>query len=161
MKLTQTEMRIVEMYRRGARPREIAEILGVSINTVYKALSKARRVLGDVEPRGNGAPEARPVPIHATPVGVSQVVLAVNAEVNVSAGTHQSTRQLADPCQQVAAELLSAIRRLEGELAELKKMVASLSRPAQAPVQERQQPGRVPEFLMSNLWVDVLRSRKP
>ena len=156
MKLTQTEVRIVEMYRRGARPREIAEALGVSINTVYKALSKARRGLGDVEPREDGATtEAKPT-LTSAQMGVAQVVLAVNAEISVA-----SARQSADPCQQTLAELLSAMRRLEGELAELRRLVLSLAKPAQLPAQERPQLGRVPEFLMSNLWVDVLRSRKP
>jgi hypothetical protein len=44
MRLTETERRVAEMYARGLRPREIAERLGISINTVYKALSKARKL---------------------------------------------------------------------------------------------------------------------
>jgi transposase len=44
MRLTETERRVAEMYARGLRPREIAEKLGISINTVYKALSKARKL---------------------------------------------------------------------------------------------------------------------
>ncbi|MFN7106018.1 MAG: helix-turn-helix transcriptional regulator, partial [Pyrobaculum sp.] len=43
VRLTKTEKKIAELYATGMRPREIAEHLGLSINTVYKALSKARR----------------------------------------------------------------------------------------------------------------------
>jgi hypothetical protein len=44
MRLTETERKVAELYARGLRPREIAERLGISINTVYKALSKARKL---------------------------------------------------------------------------------------------------------------------
>jgi len=43
VKLTATEQRVVELYNNGLRPRDIANRLGISINTVYKALSKYRR----------------------------------------------------------------------------------------------------------------------
>ncbi|MEM1598252.1 MAG: sigma factor-like helix-turn-helix DNA-binding protein [Pyrobaculum sp.] len=49
VKLTDTERRVAELYSKGLRPREIAERLGISINTVYKALSKARKVGNIVE----------------------------------------------------------------------------------------------------------------
>ncbi len=42
-RLTRTELAVGELYMRGMKPREIAQRLGISINTVYKAISKYRK----------------------------------------------------------------------------------------------------------------------
>ncbi len=44
-RLTRTELAVGELYSRGMKPREIARALGISINTVYKAISKYRKYL--------------------------------------------------------------------------------------------------------------------
>ncbi|MCC6021359.1 MAG: helix-turn-helix domain-containing protein [Thermoproteaceae archaeon] len=40
--LTDLELTIVRLYRCGMTPREIASALGVSVRTVYSAVSRAR-----------------------------------------------------------------------------------------------------------------------
>ncbi len=49
MKLTKTEREVAQLYQGGMKPREIAQKLGISINTVYKALSKARRAMEETQ----------------------------------------------------------------------------------------------------------------
>ena len=149
MKLTQTEQRIVELYRRGMKPREIAESLGVSVNTVYKALSKARRILGELEPPR----EDKQSDLH---IGAPRLQLAVLATVNttLTLTNGNGAAQRESPCPQMG-EILEAIRRLEAEIAELKRMLRQQPAQAQA-VSERIKP---PDYIGANLWVDILRRR--
>jgi len=55
IKLSKTEIEVGKLYfEQGKKPKEIAEILGLSINTVYKAISKYRSAfLKDQNSRNN------------------------------------------------------------------------------------------------------------
>jgi len=166
VKLTQTEQRVVELYRRGVRPREIAEVLGISINTVYKALSKARKALGDVEPpreavRGNGAigqttaAQASPPPRMFAVTTVSTTVTLTPPSTGmgiVSSGN--SVARVEQPCPQLG-ELLEAVRRLEAEVAELKRMIRQQPPPQPQPSERP----KLPDYIGANLWIDILRRR--
>jgi len=44
-RLTETEKAIVRLHQQGLKPKEIAEKLGCSVKTVYKALSKYRKLV--------------------------------------------------------------------------------------------------------------------
>ncbi|NPA69992.1 MAG: sigma-70 family RNA polymerase sigma factor [Crenarchaeota archaeon] len=50
VKLSKTEIEVGKLYfEHGKKPKEIAELLGLSINTVYKAISKYRSYMRELE----------------------------------------------------------------------------------------------------------------
>ncbi len=50
VKLSKTEIEVGKLYfEHGKKPKEIAELLGLSINTVYKAISKYRSYIRELE----------------------------------------------------------------------------------------------------------------
>jgi len=50
VKLSKTEIEVGKLYfEQGKKPKEIAELLGLSINTVYKAISKYRSYIRELE----------------------------------------------------------------------------------------------------------------
>jgi len=54
VKLSKTEIEVGKLYfEQGKKPKEIAELLGLSINTVYKAISKYRSYIKELERKGS------------------------------------------------------------------------------------------------------------
>lgn len=142
VRLTETERRVAELYGRGMRPREIAEALGISINTVYKALSKARRAAEE-----EAAPPARPEQ------GTSTYSYTLSVMVVPAA--------LGQPPAHVGLE--EQLRRLEELLARLESLLrhAQVPQAPTPPPAEARPPGNghMPEHLRKNVWVSLIRSR--
>lgn len=146
VKLTATEQRVVELYASGLRPREIANKLGISVNTVYKALSKHRR-LAEAEPQAESSANdqtIRQVHYYAVVLPISSTPVLYN---------------FAAP-QAPQVDLLPLIKRLEDALSRLEKLLEGklvVERPAV--VAEGAPGGELPDFLKKNAWVKLLRGR--
>jgi len=151
VKLTDTERRVAELYSKGLRPREIAEALGISINTVYKALSKARRAYSLAEE----APASLP--------------LSASFSVNVYLYPPASF-------QPVAVSSSGAVAIYDAYDAIMKKLEKILSllegrqeAPRRWPVREEPRPqreevrlggdGHMPEPLRRNVWISIIRNK--
>ncbi len=60
VKLSKTELEVGKLYfEQGKKPKEIAELLGLSINTVYKAISKYRSYIRELEKRNEKESSSR------------------------------------------------------------------------------------------------------
>lgn len=143
MKLTATEQRVVELYASGLRPREIANKLGISVNTVYKALSKHRKLTEPSAPVEDQTPQQ----IH----NYYAVVLPTPS---------MSVLYSFAPPQIPQADLLPLLKRLEDALSKLERLLEGkqvVERPTA--VAETVPSGEVPEFLKRNAWVKLLRGR--
>jgi len=142
-KLSSTEVKVYELYKSGLRPRDISQRMGISINTVYKAISKARKLLGDSEKREG---------FNGGSVGFD-IVLTISIPPN-------------GPTPSPGVDLVHLIQRLEGaylellrEVREVKKLMAArVVRESPKLVEEVVE--EVPSFIRDNLWVDVIRSRR-
>lgn len=154
VKLTQTEQRVVELYSAGLKPREIANRLGISVNTVYKALSKHRRI----SEASAEAPQSRPSAGYyavVTPLYSSSVVYTAVYAPQPSAAEYD--------------ELKALVKRLGDLLDKLEKLVgggSSLGAPRRTPVSvgasasagpEDGDGSGLPDFIRRNIWVKVLR----
>ncbi|MEZ0247927.1 MAG: sigma factor-like helix-turn-helix DNA-binding protein [Thermoproteus sp.] len=141
MRLTATEQRVVELYNNGLKPREIANRLGISINTVYKALSKHRRI-AEVEEevredsRHQSSYYAVVLPIWNTPVVYNFAV--------------QDMAQF--------EELSRLVKRLEDVLERLEKLVDGHSIEHKVAV-EGSKTAPAPDFIKQNAWVKLLRGK--
>lgn len=137
MRLTETEKKVAELHGRGLRPREIAETLGISINTVYKALSKARRAMGE----------------------------DAGGRLEVASGAYSYTLSVtvipAAQGQPAASSLEGQLRRLEELMARLEALLTRLP-PSYAPSAGEAGPrdnGHMPEHLKKNIWVSLIRNK--
>jgi len=152
VKLTDTEKKVAELYSKGLRPREIAEALGISINTVYKALSKARRAYSVTE-------EAH----------TSAFPLSVSFSVNIYLYPPASF-------QPVAVSSSSAVAIYNAYDAIMKKLEKILSYLEQWQEASRRWPmreesraqreevrlggdGHMPEPLRRNVWISIIRNK--
>ncbi|MEL9990966.1 MAG: sigma factor-like helix-turn-helix DNA-binding protein [Thermoproteus sp.] len=142
MKLTATEQRVVELYNNGLKPREIANKLGISINTVYKALSKHRRIAELSEEIREGPPHqdssyyAVVLPIWNTPV----------------------VYNFAIPNAAQFEELSRLVKRLEDILERLEKLADGRQAEHKVAIEEpRTAPP--PDFIKQNAWVRLLRGK--
>jgi hypothetical protein len=161
MRLTETERRVAELYARGLRPREIAERLGISINTVYKALSKARKLAAIAD---KPSPET---PHHY--VFVTSVYTYSTSPVSSSVSV------VADGATVVVQDLYGAILRKLDEVLSLLKEKRQSKSPLDAvpvtaqrddassrsgsPLLEEDRNGHMPEALKRNIWISLLRSK--
>jgi predicted DNA-binding transcriptional regulator AlpA len=154
MRLTETERKVAEMYARGLRPREIAERLGISINTVYKALSKARKVVAIAD---TPSPET---PHHY--VFVTSVYTYSTSLVPFSVSI------VADRAAVVVQDLYGVVLRKLDEVISLLKekrqnkysldAVPGTTQQDGAHVEEDRN-GHMPEALRKNVWISLLRSK--
>lgn len=155
VRLTETERRVAEMYSRGLRPREIAEKLGISINTVYKALSKARRYMEVVEAPSAGTSHyyAFNASVYTYPTGpvASPVSVVVDKAVVVQDLYGAVLRKL--------DEILSLLKE-EKRNRDAKERAPGAAQQidAGAPPKEDHD-GHMPEALKKNVWISLLRSK--
>ncbi|CCC82266.1 helix-turn-helix domain-containing protein [Thermoproteus tenax] len=156
MKLTATEQRIVQLYSEGLKPREIANRLGISINTVYKALSKHRRI----SELAQGISEEAQIPQGDAYYAVVTPIYSVSALYSY----------IPAPSLQYIDEIKSLIKRLEDILEKLEKLDVNaatqlyskspeLHRNATDKVTDNAMAADGPDFLRQNVWVRLLRGR--
>jgi len=163
VKLTATEKKVVELYSKGLRPREIAQALGISINTVYKALSKARKAYSLTEE------------VHASAFPPS-ISLSVNVYLYPS-----TSFQPAAVSSSSAVAIYNAydaiMRKLEKILSYLEQWQETLRR---WPMRDEPRPqreamreefraqreevrlggdGHMPELLRRNVWISIIRNK--
>ncbi|ABL87710.1 Bacterio-opsin activator, HTH domain protein [Pyrobaculum islandicum DSM 4184] len=151
MKLTATEKKVAELYSRGLRPREIAETLGISINTVYKALSKARKTLEVVEPPANHYIFSFPIytysiNISATPVSIS------------SSGAFL-VQNLHDMILKKLDEILALLSSERREPRTAQNNTTSNQTYVRLEGEGRNGNGHMPELLKKNIWISLLRNK--
>jgi hypothetical protein len=159
MRLTETERKVAELYARGLRPREIAERLGISINTVYKALSKARKLAAIAD---KPSPET---PHH--------YVFVTSVYTYSTSSVSSSVSIVADRAAVVVQDLYGVVlRKLDEVLSLLKRqnkgspdVVPATARRDDThshgglPLVEEGRNGHIPETLKRNIWISLLRSK--
>lgn len=148
VKLTATEQRVVELYNNGLRPRDIANRLGISINTVYKALSKYRRFS---ESQDGGDDEG----------GFPQQSYSYYAVVMPMPSSSLVYSFAASPPTPRTDGLEPLVKRLEYVLERLEKLLdgrqTAEGKAVEAPVPAE----GAPDFIRRNAWVKLLRGRSP
>jgi transcriptional regulator with XRE-family HTH domain len=164
MKLTETERKVAELYARGLRPREIAERLGISINTVYKALSKARKLAAIADKPSLETPH--------------RYVFVTSVYTYSTSSVSSSVSIVADRAAVVVQDLYGVVLRKLDEVLSLLKRQNKVSpdvAPATArrddthshsghnvsytPLVEEGRNGHMPEALKRNIWISLLRSK--
>ena len=146
VKLTATEQRVVELYNNGLRPRDIANRLGISINTVYKALSKYRRFS---EPQDGGDDEG----------GIPQQSYSYYAVVMPMPSSSLVYSFAASPPTPRTDGLEPLVKRLEYVLERLEKLLDG-RQTAEGKAVEAPGPAEgAPDFIRRNAWVKLLRGR--
>ncbi len=155
VRLTDTERRVAEMYSRGLKPREIAERLGISINTVYKALSKARRYMQIVDAPSAGSSHyyAFNASVYTYPTG------PVASPVFVVADKAVAVQDLYGVILRKLDEILSLLKeeRRNGDAGEGVPKAARQNGAGSLP--EEDHDGHMPEMLRKNVWISLLRSK--
>jgi len=154
VRLTETERRVAEMYSRGLKPREIAERLGISINTVYKALSKARRSMETVDmPSAETSYYAFNTSVYTYPTG--PVVLPVSVVADKAVVVQDLYSVVLRKLDEILS-LLKEVRR-NGDVRERAPKAAQQSGVDSLP--EEDHDGHMPEALRKNVWISLLRSK--
>ncbi|MEZ0319466.1 MAG: helix-turn-helix transcriptional regulator [Pyrobaculum sp.] len=154
VRLTDTERKVAELYSKGIRPREIAERLGISINTVYKALSKARKAGDVVEEQLVASHFTFAMPLYSYAFQAQQHV-EVNSRV-VVVYEHDAVLKKLD-------EIISLLKAQRPDLKtqRMPETRGEGSRPRE--VKDVETPvngdGRLPDVLKRNVWVGIIRSR--
>lgn len=160
-KLSKTEIEVGRLYfEHGLKPRQIAEKLKISINTVYKALSKYRNLyLKSVE---NREKVRRDEKISLT----SNITFTFNV-VNYSRGAENLNGKIDSALLYDVETLRKALVRIEDTLNEVKKLLLevmdkltsmNISTYTSSHVDYSESSELyVPEFLRNNIWIDVIR----
>jgi len=178
IRLTDTEKAIVKEYLNGLSPREIAEKLKVSIKTVYKALSKYRKLQREkgLRTQTQVAATSTPSTVTAEASISEEALLKVLAKILAEAFKEIQTKPsitVEKPTAQPAnAELLSAlikeIANLAEQIKELNKNLRSLRymiKISELPTREEivasytPEEETLPSYLRENPWIEVLRKR--
>jgi len=152
VKLTDTERRVAELYSKGLRPREIAEALGISINTVYKALSKARRAYSVTE-------EAR---ASAFPLSVSlsvNVYLYPPTSFQPVAVSSSGVVAIYDAYDAIMKKLEKILSLLEGRQEAPRRWPVREELRAQREEVRLGGDGHMPEPLRRNVWISIIRNK--
>ncbi|MEM4964119.1 MAG: sigma factor-like helix-turn-helix DNA-binding protein [Pyrobaculum sp.] len=153
MRLTETERKVAELYAMGVRPRDIASRLGISINTVYKALSKARRVMPTIDDRET-----------ERPAGETWNTYAPIYTFNISVSLYtQSSWQIVTTPQVKNLDFDALIKKLD-EILDLLKKEQKINKPIREQSDEVKNDGAknngyMPESLRRNVWISLLRSK--
>jgi len=138
-KLTRTEEMAAELYfEQGLKPKEIASKLGISVNTVYKAISKYRnhrRNNVDHEDNSTNDQQTYVVKLTFTVGGVNY-----SSPINDYREFMEEVKAL----KEMLVELTNELRR---------SRIQCMSSDA------AQRDEAAPDFIRENVWVDVIRSR--
>jgi hypothetical protein len=151
VKLTETERRVAELYSRGMRPREIAESLGISINTVYKALSKARKAMQLAEARVEAAPQYYTFNtlVYTYPSVQPQLQISVLASGAIV------VYDFYDAVLRKLDEIISLLRGVRVE----RRVAAEPAPPDRSEANGHRGNGHLPDILKRNVWISLLRSK--
>lgn len=186
-RLSDTEKAIVKLYLNGLKPKEIAERLGCSVKTVYKATSKYRKLLSmgiNVDLSGVNVSEHKVVKATGVSTGetrehtqpsidvasiVKEVVESV-IRVYTDTLTNVLSRTIKEHEESLLGainELLKSIDRLCCEINELGNLIRRLGTSGTQVVPKLEKPTElvktieveVPDFVRDNPWVEILRVR--
>jgi hypothetical protein len=163
MRLTETERKVAELYARGLRPREIAERLGISINTVYKALSKARKLAAVAD---KPSPETPHHYVFVTSV-YTYPTSSVSSSVSIVANGAVVVQDLYGVVLRKLDEVLSLLKRQNKGSLDVAPATArrddthshSGHNVSYTPLAEEGRNGHMPEALKRNIWISLLRSK--
>lgn len=170
-KLTKTELAVGELYyRQGLRPREIAQRLGISINTVYKALSKYRSYMRDnISGEGAGFSEQASTVTEVQGNMQGTGLLSLSFTINIAQPTpigNDGLTGISDALNALSREiklLKDEYSQLMNVLMELKKLITSI-KPIECgdslSEQHIDSNMNLPSFVRDNVWVDIIRSRE-
>ena len=163
VKLSRTEVTVGELYfKQGLKPREIAQRLGISINTVYKAISKYKSAManngGEAEDLRQGNTHIQQWPTQTAPM--------VNVVFTFSVAIPQSQHvdympQYLNKIEPMLKELIDEVRLIKSELREVKELMSKAPLNAgKNMIEVLEQPPGLPSFVRDNIWVDIIRSRQ-
>ncbi|MCU7787264.1 helix-turn-helix domain-containing protein [Pyrobaculum sp. 3827-6] len=155
VRLTETERRVAELYSRGMRPREIAESLGISINTVYKALSRARKAMELTEAQVEAEP--RYAPQYYTFNTLVYVYPSAQPQLQISLSASRAV-VVHDSYDAVLRKLDEIISLLKGARVE-RRAAAEPAPPNRSEADGHGGNGHLPDALKRNVWISLLRSR--
>lgn len=173
-KLTKTELAVGELYyRQGLKPRDIAQKLGISINTVYKALSKYRAAMlrdSDGKEAAVNMPQdmgqITSGPLYSLTLSFS-VNIADNSMPNLPQVDIGKVIDAVDRVYEEVKELKEAYDEIMRLLTDISNMLrhtnlngsdgdnAVLSKLSENNTYDMD----IPSFIKDNVWVDIIRSR--
>jgi len=168
MKFSETEKQIINYYLKGMRPKEIAELLGCSVRTVYKATYKYRRWLRNTQQLSTSPTITR-----------SKFPEIANTNSDILASSH--AHFIAIPSAEVyelvnyLRELVTLIKDLSKSISELnlniERLYDSLAKSHLANFEETEvtylsgapltyhDNDPLPSYLKDNPWIDILSKR--
>ncbi|ABW02458.1 helix-turn-helix domain-containing protein [Caldivirga maquilingensis] len=170
-KLTKTELAVGDLYyRQGLKPREIAQRLGISINTVYKALSKYRAYSRDnvsvvekpqesTEPSNNNMQQ---------PLGVASINLSFTVSINQPpSASYLELNNVGETLNSLMREIKlikDDYAQLINAIMDLKKLITSINTLSCSNGYDKPNDGQrdlnLPSFVKDNVWVDIIRSKE-
>ncbi|WP_054857607.1 helix-turn-helix domain-containing protein [Vulcanisaeta sp. JCM 16159] len=179
-KLTKTEELAAKLYfNEGLKPKEIAQKLGISVNTVYKAISKYRAFTKNVDQSlnqvGNDRQMSNSPQVSDSPYVLSNYGGIFNVSLSIISGlpVPQSKNDFLyeDTYQGELIKELKSLKELIGKLIEKVEELEKKNRDNSClPNFEKgqdyvistndKQPSddSLPEFIRDNPWIDVIKS---
>ncbi|MFB6470175.1 MAG: helix-turn-helix domain-containing protein [Vulcanisaeta sp. AZ3] len=174
LKLTKTEELVGQLYfNDGLKPKEIAQKLGISVNTVYKAISKYRTFTKNTDKsisRTHDEQKDNDTQSNGNFNNLTMDNYVFNVRLSIITGTQQtsSTNDYLDMAyQEELIKELKMLRELVGKLVEkveeLERRsnvltckgdeISSISSNDNSPSDHA-----LPDFIRNNPWVDVIKS---
>ena len=180
-KLTKTEEMAARLYfNDGLKPKEIAQKLGISVNTVYKAISKYRALVI----RGNGQGQAvigstrgpsdannkySDNPLLSNNYG--SYIFSINLSIITSPVPNMVNNNNNHPDLSYQNELLKELRELREMINKLTEKLEELKRAGNLGCREDTYSrskqlnnddlsAKVPDFLRDNPWIDILKLKQ-
>jgi len=164
-KLSKTEMMVGEMhFKQGMKPRDIADKLGISVNTVYKAISKYKAVYGDkwVEEEEEPSPPA-PSTVNEPISDKPPLTITFTVTTQYSPSPQVIQEKCDDQLQvELLLKMAASINELFLKINELSRKIEQIM---QQPIRKEQESisntvgEGAPEFIRDNVWIDVIRSK--
>ncbi|GAB6946408.1 sigma factor-like helix-turn-helix DNA-binding protein [Vulcanisaeta sp. JCM 16161] len=177
-KLTKTEELAAKLYfNEGLKPKEIAQKLGISVNTVYKAISKYRAFTKNTDQLSNQLNDDKQLNKVDTQVGNNPYLLSnygnvFNVSLSIIIGISESqpnNNYLYESAYQ--GELVKELKSLKELIGKLIEKVEELEKRSkdsciptsikgQSSITNYEQPSNdsLPEFIRDNPWIDVIKS---
>ncbi len=173
-RLSRTEELAARLYfEEGLKPKEIAQRLGISVNTVYKAISKYR-ALRKIEDDGEAKEKqgkaqcqeafSRPIESEAKEVSTTTTFTFIIPSASNT------------PVHGVISESITIEREILGELRRIRELLTMVVEELQTlkttlkerPIVVQAKPEKpqfevkaeLPDFMRDNPWIDVIRSIK-
>ncbi|GGP20261.1 hypothetical protein GCM10007981_07620 [Thermocladium modestius] len=164
-KLSKTELTVGDMYfKQGMKPREIAERLGISVNTVYKAISKYKAVHGEQQAEPETQVEQRVPSVNADDVKPAHYTITFTISTQYQPQLHMIQEKCDDQLQvELLLKLASSLDALSSKVSELERKIMDVISQRGTGDGVSQAVGidstSAPDFVRDNVWVDVIRSK--